>query len=107
MARESGSSAARTTGEPSDTLEHGRGHPARHTGCIKSAFRGSDDATTFPFSIPENAYGEALWVAACLRMRFQDMRGFRLRGDCPLSHAASLLLLPLQPSCLCGTSRPS
>jgi meiotically up-regulated gene 157 (Mug157) protein len=46
----------RQTGEPTDTLEHGRGHPAKHTGCIKSAFRGSDDALTFPYSIPENAF---------------------------------------------------
>jgi uncharacterized protein len=46
----------RQTGEPSDSLEHGRGHPAKHTGCIKSSFRGSDDALTFPYSIPENAF---------------------------------------------------
>lgn len=46
----------RSTGEPSDSLEHGRGNPAAATGMIKSAFRGSDDATIFAFNIPENAF---------------------------------------------------
>lgn len=46
----------RTTAEPTDSLEHGIGHYAASTGMIKSAFRGSDDATTFPFNIPENAF---------------------------------------------------
>ena len=49
----------RTTGEPSDTLEHSRGALARRTGLIKSAFRGSDDATILPFSIPENIFASA------------------------------------------------
>jgi len=42
--------------EPTDTLQQGRGAPSRATGMIKSAFRGSDDACTFPFNIPENAF---------------------------------------------------
>lgn len=46
----------RTTGEPSDTLEHGRGSQAKYTGLIKCAFRGSDDALQLPFNIPENAF---------------------------------------------------
>jgi meiotically up-regulated gene 157 (Mug157) protein len=49
----------RSTGEPSDTLEHSRGALARRTGLIKSAFRGSDDATILPFSIPENIFASA------------------------------------------------
>lgn len=53
----------RQTGEPSDTLEHGRGALARSNGLIKSAFRGSDDATVLPFSIPEN-----LFAVAALRL---------------------------------------
>ena len=53
----------RTTGEPSDTLEHGRGAMALRTGLVKSAFRGSDDATVLPFSIPENVF-----AAAALRL---------------------------------------
>jgi meiotically up-regulated gene 157 (Mug157) protein len=46
----------RNTGEPTDTLEHGRGPVGRHTGMIKCGFRGSDDALTLPFNIPENAF---------------------------------------------------
>eukprot|EP00054_Salpingoeca_dolichothecata_P024681 m.169028 g.169028 ORF g.169028 m.169028 type:complete len:336 (+) comp25096_c0_seq2:619-1626(+) len=41
--------------EPTDTLSHGRGLPVRRTNMIKSAFRGSDDATIFPFLVPSNA----------------------------------------------------
>jgi len=46
----------RETLEPTDTLSHSLGSPASRTGMIKSAFRGSDDATTFQFNIPENAF---------------------------------------------------
>ena len=45
----------RTAIEPTDTLLHSVGHPARFTGMIRSAFRPSDDATTFPFLVPANA----------------------------------------------------
>ena len=45
----------RDTTQPTDTLNHGSGWPAAHTGMIKSAFRGSDDACKFNFNIPENA----------------------------------------------------
>lgn len=41
--------------QPTDTLNHGVGWPAAHTGMIKSAFRGSDDACHYNFNIPENA----------------------------------------------------
>jgi len=41
--------------EPTDTLLHAVGAPAAHTGMSKSAFRPSDDATTFPFLVPANA----------------------------------------------------
>jgi len=34
----------RTTSEPSDSLEQGRGYPVKHTGMIKGAFRGSVSA---------------------------------------------------------------
>jgi len=45
----------RTTGQPSDTLEYGRGGPAAYTGLIKTGFRPSDDAAHLPFNIPQNA----------------------------------------------------
>lgn len=45
----------RETVEPTDTLSHGRGPMARYTGMIKSAFRPSDDACTYPFLVPANA----------------------------------------------------
>ena len=43
--------------EPTDTLLHGMRHPGKGvvTGMIRSSFRPSDDATTFPFLIPANA----------------------------------------------------
>lgn len=46
----------RTTGQPSDTLEDGRGAPAAYTGMIKTGFRPSDDAHVLPFNIPVNAF---------------------------------------------------
>jgi hypothetical protein len=46
----------RTTGQPSDSLEHGRGFPCKYTGMIKTAFRASDDAAIYAFNIPENAF---------------------------------------------------
>lgn len=41
--------------EPTDTLSHGIGNPARATGMVRTAFRNSDDACVFPFNIPANA----------------------------------------------------
>lgn len=41
--------------EPTDTLLHGVGVPGAETGMARSAFRPSDDATTFPFLVPANA----------------------------------------------------
>ena len=35
------------TEQPTDTLNHGTGWPAAHTGMIKSAFRGSDGKHAF------------------------------------------------------------
>lgn len=46
----------RSTSQPSDSLEHGRGFPCRYTGMIKTAFRASDDAAVYAFNIPENAF---------------------------------------------------
>ena len=46
----------RTTGQPSDTLENGRGNPAAYTGMIKTGFRPSDDAHILPFNVPVNAF---------------------------------------------------
>ena len=45
----------RTTSQPSDSLEWGRGAPAGATGLIKTGFRPSDDAAKLPFNIPQNA----------------------------------------------------
>ena len=42
--------------EPTDTLSHQVGWPAKRTGMVKTAFRASDDAAKFPFNIPENAF---------------------------------------------------
>jgi meiotically up-regulated gene 157 (Mug157) protein len=46
----------RSATAPTDTLQQGRGWPALRTGMVKSAFRGSDDATRLPFNVPENAF---------------------------------------------------
>jgi len=45
----------RTTPQPTDSLSHGRGTPVKRTGMVRSAFRPSDDATTYQFNIPANA----------------------------------------------------
>lgn len=45
----------RSSKVPTDTLMlEGRGPPAKRCGLVKSMFRPSDDATTFPFLIPAN-----------------------------------------------------
>lgn len=46
----------RNTKEPFDSLHQGRGNPAASCGLVKSAFRNSDDAALFQYSIPENAF---------------------------------------------------
>ncbi len=46
----------RTTSQPSDSLEDGLGWPAKRTGMLRTFFRASDDAHTFPFNVPENAF---------------------------------------------------
>jgi meiotically up-regulated gene 157 (Mug157) protein len=42
--------------EAFDTLHQGRGNPVKTCGMVKSMFRNSDDATTFAYNIPENAF---------------------------------------------------
>ncbi|OZJ05808.1 hypothetical protein BZG36_00875 [Bifiguratus adelaidae] len=45
-----------STKRPTETLgQDGLGGVVRHCGLVKSAFRPSDDATTFPFLVPANA----------------------------------------------------
>ena len=56
--------------EPTDSLAHKVGNPIRRTGLIKSAFRPSDDATTYRFLVPANAYAvvSLRQLAALLRI---------------------------------------
>ncbi len=46
----------RNATEPAETLAHGYGWPTRVTGMIHSGFRPSDDACTYPYFIPGNAF---------------------------------------------------
>jgi meiotically up-regulated gene 157 (Mug157) protein len=47
----------RVTERATDTMQNdGYGHPANPVGLIVSAFRPSDDATTFPFLVPSNFF---------------------------------------------------
>lgn len=46
----------RNTKESYDSLHQGRGAPVASCGLVKSMFRNSDDATTFSYNIPENAF---------------------------------------------------
>ncbi len=46
----------RTASEPTETLAHGTGWPTRINGLIHSGFRPSDDACTYPYFIPGNAF---------------------------------------------------
>jgi meiotically up-regulated gene 157 (Mug157) protein len=59
----------RSSVHPSETLLHGRGAPARRTGLVRSAFRPSDDATTFPFHVPDNAAAAASLRGAARMLR--------------------------------------
>jgi meiotically up-regulated gene 157 (Mug157) protein len=52
----------RSAKESFDSLHHGRGNPTGSCGLIKSAFRGSDDATLFQYNIPENAFASATFL---------------------------------------------
>ena len=54
---------------PLNSLINGVGRPCRRTGMIRSAFRPSDDACTFPFLVPSNAMAvvELRHTAALLR----------------------------------------
>lgn len=52
----------RQSDEPFESLHQGRGNPAASCGLVKSSFRNSDDAATFPYSIPENAFLSATFI---------------------------------------------
>ena len=72
--------------EPTDSLAHKVGNPIRRTGLIKSAFRPSDDATTYRFLVPANAY-----AVVSLRQLAALLRIPALRKRCP-QHPWPLLL---------------
>ena len=67
--------------EPTDTLLHGVGHPGAFTGMIRSAFRPSDDATTFPFLVPANAMAVVELRKAAAVVQALTSRGERLSND--------------------------
>ena len=52
----------RLANEPTDTLAHGVGQPAAYTGMVRSAFRPSDDACTFPYLVPANGMNALLFA---------------------------------------------
>ena len=46
----------RSTTESFDSLHQGRGNPVNSCGLVKTMFRNSDDAVTYAYNIPENAF---------------------------------------------------
>mmetsp|Transcript_872 Transcript_872/g.1691 ORF Transcript_872/g.1691 Transcript_872/m.1691 type:complete len:515 (-) Transcript_872:95-1639(-) len=67
---------ARTTTVPTETLQFETGGPTTFTGMLRSPFRPSDDATTFPLLVPSNAFiaVEAEHVASMVRVLFPEKR---------------------------------
>ena len=86
--------------EPTDSLAHKVGNPVRRTGLIKSAFRPSDDATTYRFLVPANAY-----AVVSLRQLAALLRIPALRKRCPPAPMATPALV--LPSALALTCRLS
>ena len=93
----------RSAEQPTDTLNHGVGWPAGYTGMVKSQFRGSDDAVTFPFNIPENAFAasalkqlEALLVS--IGQPALAAKASKLAAD--LDEGLLLLFLPRSRLCV-------
>jgi meiotically up-regulated gene 157 (Mug157) protein len=74
---------------PSDTLsQFGLGTPSRFCGLVRSPFRASDDATTLPMNIPENA----LAVVALRGIAEMCSSGSKIVINCcGLGHSASTL----------------
>ena len=68
---------------PLNSLVNGVGPPARTSGMIRSAFRPSDDACSFPFHVPANAMAvvELRATATLLRTCFGDGDLLALRCD--------------------------
>ena len=60
--------------EPTDSLAHAVGLPVRRTGLIKSAFRPSDDATTYRFLVPANAYAVVSLRKLAVLLRIDALR---------------------------------
>ena len=60
--------------EPTDSLAHKVGNPIRRTGLIKSAFRPSDDATTYRFLVPANAYAVVSLRQLAVLLRIPALR---------------------------------
>ena len=50
------------------------GNPIRRTGLIKSAFRPSDDATTYRFLVPANAYAVVSLRQLAVLLRIPALR---------------------------------
>ncbi|KAJ4459828.1 putative DUF1237 domain protein [Paratrimastix pyriformis] len=79
---------SRQTGNPLDTLQGQTGAPAARCGLIRSAFRPSDDAATYQFSIPSNAMAAvSLERVAAI---FEKVRGDSATGQQLRAMAAQL-----------------
>ena len=82
--------------EPTDSLAHKVGNPIRRTGLIKSAFRPSDDATTYRFLVPANAYAVVSLRQLAALLRIPALRKTRSTHGHSCSGAALCLGTDLQ-----------
>eukprot|EP00929_Paragymnodinium_shiwhaense_P121660 TRINITY_DN9399_c0_g3_i1.p1 TRINITY_DN9399_c0_g3~~TRINITY_DN9399_c0_g3_i1.p1 ORF type:complete len:580 (-),score=86.90 TRINITY_DN9399_c0_g3_i1:345-2084(-) len=77
---------ARTTNEPTDSLMHTAGPPARRCGLIRSGFRPSDDANSLPFHVPGN-----VMFASYLGKLSESTSGLLARVDAAVAQDAAAL----------------
>lgn len=81
---------SRVTSQPTDSLSHERGVPVGSCGLIRSAFRPSDDSTTFQYFIPGNCMMQAELNRSIALLKNVSISGYETRVKALLDKVSTI-----------------